>query len=105
MIADPEEPVSFAAFSVEQKPYDLDVPIISPASEINERKHPDADDTALGKFYPVIIGKAGQTRREQLSSSSLPLQHTTTKDTTLAAQRMMSILWWLAMRVLAALYR
>ena len=63
IIADPEEPVSFAAFSVEQKPYDLEVPIISAASEINERKHPDADETALGKFYPVIIGKAGQTRK------------------------------------------
>lgn len=63
VIADPEEPVSFAAFSVEQKPYDLDVPIISPASEINERKHPNADESALGKFYPVIIGKAGQTRK------------------------------------------
>ena len=63
VIGDPEEPVSFAAFTLEQHPYDIEVPLISPASEINERKHPDADDTALGKFYPVIIGKAGQTRK------------------------------------------
>lgn len=63
IIGDPEEPVSFAAFTVEQKPYDLDIPIITPASEINARKHPNADSTALGKFYPVIIGKAGQTRK------------------------------------------
>lgn len=63
IIGDPEEPVSFAAFSVEQKPYDIEVPIIGAASEINDRKHPYADETALGKFYPVIIGKAGQTRK------------------------------------------
>lgn len=63
VIGDPEEPVSFAAFTVEQKPYDIEVPIIGASSEINERKHPNADETALGKFYPVIIGKAGQTRK------------------------------------------
>ena len=63
IIGDPEEPVSFAAFTVEQKPYDIEVPIIGAASEINERKHPNADESALGKFYPVVIGKAGQTRK------------------------------------------
>ena len=73
IIGDPEEPVSFVAFSLEEKEYDIEVPLLSSNSEINENKHPNADDAAIGKMYPFILGEPGVTRKagttEQLFST------------------------------------
>lgn len=73
IIGDPEEPVSFVAFSLEEKPFDIEIPILSANSDINENKHPNADDAAIGKMYPLVFGTVGVTRKagvvQQLFSS------------------------------------
>ena len=63
IIGDPEEPITFAAFSVEQKPYDLETPIIGPKMSIDENVFPNADESAIGKKYPFIFGQPGKVRK------------------------------------------
>jgi hypothetical protein len=65
IIGDPEEPSSFAAFTVEQKTIDLQIPLIAQNDIIEKNTFPNADEeTAHGKAYPIIIGSPGITREE-----------------------------------------
>ena len=63
IIGDPEEPVSFVAFSIEQKEYDIETPVIPPRAIITDSKFPYADENAIGKRYPLVIGEPGKTRK------------------------------------------
>jgi len=63
IIADPEEPVSFVAFSIEQKEYDIETPVIPPRAIITDSKFPYSDENAIGKRYPLVIGEPGKTRK------------------------------------------
>ena len=65
VFGDPREANTFAAFTVESKPFDLDMPIIPAEQTITQRTFTHHDEqTAAGKMYPIILGAPGNTRSD-----------------------------------------
>ena len=54
---DPDEPLGFCALSVEQRPYDTSTGglILDDGDEIDLGAFPQADDSAIGKRFPLVI--------------------------------------------------
>jgi hypothetical protein len=64
IIGDPEEPLGFAAFSVEQQPYDMSGYILDQDNLINISKFPNVpNDLGPGKAYPFVFGNPSNSVR------------------------------------------
>ena len=64
IIGDPEEPLGFAAFSVEQQPYDMSGYILDQDNLINISKFPNVpNDLGPGKAYPFVFGNPSNSIR------------------------------------------
>ena len=65
VFGDPLESLGTASFSVERKPFDTSRLILDDSQTINVTTFPNHDqDTAGGKFYPIVIGEPGITRND-----------------------------------------
>tara|TARA_Y100001937_G_scaffold90552_1_gene122521 strand:+ start:18598 stop:20235 length:1638 start_codon:yes stop_codon:yes gene_type:complete len=63
VIGDPLEPSGFAAFSIEQRPFDFSETFLNPEHVITKTTFSQHDtETAGGKPYPFIFGTPGQPR-------------------------------------------
>ena len=63
VFGDPLESLGVASFTVERKPYDTSILILDDSQTIDKTTFPNHDqDTAGGKFYPIVFGEPGMTR-------------------------------------------
>ena len=63
VFGDPLEPIGFASFSIERKPYDFSRTILKPQDVISALTFTKHDDeTAGGKPYPIVIGQPGRPK-------------------------------------------
>lgn len=76
IIGDPEEPIGFAAFSIEQQPYDMSGYLIDRDDFINISKFPQLpDDIGPGKAYPFVFGNPSNSIRSD--GTNVPNLHST----------------------------
>lgn len=76
IIGDPEEPIGFAAFSIEQQPYDMSGYLIDRDDLINTGKFPYLpDDIGPGKAYPFVFGNPSNSIRSD--GTNVPNLHST----------------------------
>lgn len=76
IIGDPEEPEGFAAFSVEQQPYDMSGYLLDQDNLINISKFPQLpNDIGPGKPYPLVFGNPSNSIRSD--GTNVPNLHST----------------------------
>jgi len=76
IIGDPEEPAGFAAFSVEQQPYDMSGYLLDQDNLINISKFQYVpEDLGPGKPYPFVFGNPSNSIRSD--GSNVPNLHST----------------------------
>jgi hypothetical protein len=76
IIGDPEEPEGFAAFSIEQQPYDMSGYLLDLDNLINISKFPQLpNDIGPGKPYPLVFGNPSNSIRSD--GANVPNLHST----------------------------